>query len=143
MPGQMNHAACLLATYAREGKFRLRREDYARPRERAGRVAVMLDSGDHLQLPPVPKKNSLFAPLTNTSQEHRVGSAIFRNAHYAFQMQQMMRFKDAVLVRILNTMRTVGGKALAERDWQALLHTEQRSAAEESGSMFSQQNSRA
>jgi hypothetical protein len=143
MPGQMNHAACLLATYAREGKFRLRREDYAKPRERAGRVAVMLDSGDHLQLPPVPKKNSLFAPLTNTSQEHRVGSAIFRNAHYVFQMKQMMRFKDAVLVRILNTMRTVGGKALAESDWQALLHTEQPSAAAKSGSISSQQTSSA
>ena len=128
MAGQMNHAACLLATYAREGKFLLRREDYAKPRERAGRVAVMLDSGDHLQLPPVPKRNSLFAPLNNTSQEHRVGAAIFRNANYVFQMKQMMRFKDTVLVRILNTMRTVGGKALAESDWEALLRTEHGSA---------------
>ena len=45
----------------------------------------MLDAGDHLQLPPVPKKNSLLAPLGRTSQEHRVGAAIFRNAHYVFQ----------------------------------------------------------
>jgi hypothetical protein len=124
LPGQMNHAAALLATYARESEFRLRREDYAKPRERAGRVPVMLDAGDHLQLPPVPKKNSLFAPLKHTSQEHRVGAGIFRNAQYVFQMQQMMRFKDDVLVRILNTMRTLGGKALATSDWQALLDTE-------------------
>ena len=124
MPGQMNHAAALLATYARESEFRLRREDYAKPREHAGRVAVMLDAGDHLQLPPVPKKNSVFAPLEHSSQEHRVGTAMFRNAHYVFQMKHMMRFKDDVLVHILHAMRTVGEKALAESDWQAVLNTE-------------------
>ena len=140
MPGQINHAAALLATYAREAKFRLRREDYAKPRERAGRVPMLLDVGDHLQLPPVPKKNSLFAPLANTSQEHRVGVAIFRNAHYVFQMKQMMRFKDDVLVRILHTMRTVGGKALAESDWRALLGTEQTSVAEKPTEPLSRQS---
>ena len=35
-----------------------------------------------------------------------------------------MRFKDPTLIRILHTMRQVGGQALAERDWQALLATE-------------------
>ena len=128
MPGQMNHAAALLATYARQSEFRLVKEDYAKPRERAGRVPVMLDAGDHLQLPPVPKKNSLFAPLTHTSQEHRVGTAIFRNARYVFQMKKMMRFKDDVLIRILHTMRTTGGKALAESDWRALVDTGTRGA---------------
>jgi hypothetical protein len=122
--GTMNHAASLLATYARESKFRLRREDYALPRERYGRVPIVGWAGDHLQLPPVPKKNSLFAPLEHTSQEHRVGASIFRNAHYVFQLKQMMRFKDATLLRILHTMRTLGGKALAESDWKALLDTE-------------------
>lgn len=134
MAGQMNHALSLLITYAREAKFRLRREDYAKPRERAGRFPVMLDAGDQLQLPPVPKKNSLFAPLTHTSQEHRAGAAIFRNARYVFQMKQVMRFKNDVLFRILHTMRSVGGKALAERDWRALLNTEQSSGAEKSTS---------
>ena len=120
----MNHAASLLATYARESKFRLRREDYALPRERYGRVPIVGWAGDHLQLPPVPKKNSLFASLEHTSQEHRVGASIFRRAHYVFQLKQMMRFKDATLLRILHTMRTLGGKALAESDWKALLDTE-------------------
>ena len=124
MAGQMNHAGSLLATYARESEYRLVREDYAKPRERWGRVATMLDAGDHLQLPPVPKKNSVIARLENTSQEHRVGAAIFRNARYVFQMKKMMRFKDDVLIRILDTMRTIGGKALAETDWQKLLETE-------------------
>ena len=124
MAGQMNHAGSLLATYARESEYRLVREDYAKPRERWGRVATMLDAGDHLQLPPVLKNNSVFAPLEHTSQEHRVGAAIFRNARYVFQMKKMMRFKDDVLIRILDTMRTIGGKALAETDWQKLLETE-------------------
>ena len=122
--GSMNHAASLLFTYAREGKCKLRREDYAQPRERYGRVPILAWAGDHLQLPPVPKKNSLLAPLQGTSQEHRVGASIFRNAQYVFQMRQMMRFKDARLVRILQTMRTVGGQALTSTDWKALLDTE-------------------
>ena len=122
--GSMNHAASLLFTYAREGTYRLRREDYAQPRERYGRVAILAWAGDHLQLPPVPKKNSLLAPLQSTSQEHRVGASIFRNAQYVFQMRQMMRFKDARLLRILQTMRTVGGQALSPTDWKALLDTE-------------------
>ena len=56
LAGAMNHAASLLATYAREAKFRLRREDYALPRERYGRMAALAYFGDHLQLPPIPKK---------------------------------------------------------------------------------------
>ena len=120
----LNHAGSLLATYAREAKFRLRREDYALPRERWGRIALKGWFGDHLQLPPVPKKNSLLAPLEHTSQEHRVGASIFRNAHYVFQLKQMMRFKDPTLLRILHTMRTCGGKPLSPSDWQALLDTE-------------------
>ena len=86
--GSMNHAASLLFTYARELTYRLRREDYAQPRERYGRVAILAWAGNHLQLPPVPKKNSLLAPLQSTSQEHRVGASIFRNAQYVFQMQK-------------------------------------------------------
>ena len=56
LAGAMNHATRLLATYAREAKFRLRREDYALPRERCGRIPLLAYFGDHMQLPPVPKK---------------------------------------------------------------------------------------
>ena len=63
-------------------------------------------------------------PLDRTSQEHRVGAAIFRQVRYVFQLQQMMRFTDPVLIRILQTMRTVGGRPLSNSDWQALLATE-------------------
>ena len=86
----MNHAASLLFTCAREHTYRRRRGDYAQPRERYGRLPILAWAGDHLQLPPVPKKNSLLAPLQSTSQEHRVGASIFRNAQYVFQMRQMM-----------------------------------------------------
>ena len=122
--GTMNHAASLLFTYARETQCRLRRGDYAMRGERYGRVPMLAWAGDHLQLPPVPKKNSLLAPLENTSQEHRVGASIFRSARYVFQLNQMMRFDDPVLIRILRTMRVVGGKPLSESDWNALLNTE-------------------
>ena len=108
LAGSVIHAASLLATNAREAKFRLRREDCALPRERYGRVAVLGWAGDHLQLPPVPKKNSLFAPLEHTSQEHRVGASIFRNAHYVFQLRQMMRFKDPTLLTHLGHHAYIG-----------------------------------
>ena len=54
--GALIHAASLIATFARETKFRLRREDYALPRLHFGRMAFVAWAGDHLQLPPVPKK---------------------------------------------------------------------------------------
>ena len=66
----------------------------------------------------------MLAPMERTSQEHRVGAAIFRQARYVFQLQQMMRFTDPILVRILRTMRTVGGQPRSESDWKALLATE-------------------
>ena len=59
LAGAMNHAASLLATYAREAKYRLRREDYALPRERYGRIPGLGYFGDHMQLPPIPTANSM------------------------------------------------------------------------------------
>ena len=104
----MNHATSLLATYAREMKYRLRRENYALPCERFGRLPALAYFGDHLQLPPVPKANAMLAPLEHTYQEHRVGAAIFRQVKYVFHLQQMMRFKGQARIRILHSMRTFG-----------------------------------
>ena len=73
LAGAMNHASSLLATYAREAKYRLRREDYALPRERYGRIPGLAYFGDHMQLPPIPKANSMNASLGGSSQEHRIG----------------------------------------------------------------------
>ena len=84
----MVRATSLLANYAREAKFRLRREDYALPRERYGLLPLLAYAGDHLQLTPVPKASSMLAPLEGSSQEHRVGAAIFRRARYVFQLEK-------------------------------------------------------
>ena len=121
LAGTLNHAAALLATYAREAKFRLRREDYARPRERYGRIPVLAYFGYHLQFPPVPERNALLAPLEKTTQEHRVGAAIFRQVRYVFQLNQMMRFNDPTLVRILSAIARWVDKhclrATGKRSW--------------------------
>jgi hypothetical protein len=114
-----------MCTYARQVAYSLKREDYALPKERFGRIGILFYAGDHLHLPPVPQKSSMLAPLLGAGQEHRVGAAIFRNCEYVFQLKNMMRFKDdEQLKRILAVMRTPGGSFLAEQDWQALLATE-------------------
>ena len=71
----------------------------------------------------------MLAPLEGTSDEHKVGAKIFRNAEFVFQFCTAMRFTDETLIQILEVMRTPGGKKLNNAQWQALLKTE-RSAAQ-------------
>ena len=124
LQGEMNHAASLRTTYAREARHNLNRNAYYLPTERYGRIPVLTYSGDHLQLPPVPAKSSLLAPLANTSNEHKVGASIFRNAELVFEFKQAMRFNDETQIAILEAMRTPGGRTLTATQWQALLDTE-------------------
>ena len=63
----------------------------------------------------------MMGPLNGTKAEHRVGTAIFRQSQYVFQLQKMMRFKDHILIRILDTMRKVGGKPLSDSDWESII----------------------
>ena len=49
---------------------------------------------------------------------------MFNNIHYLFEMRTMKRFKDPILVVILEKMRRTGGAKLSEQEWQALLNTE-------------------
>ena len=49
---------------------------------------------------------------------------MFNNIHYLFEMKTMKRFKDPVLVTILEKMRRTNGAKLSEQEWQALLNTE-------------------
>ena len=65
--------ASLRATYTRESKYSLNRNNYSGPRERYGRVAIPWYSQDHLLLPPVPQSSSTLAPLEGTNDEHKVG----------------------------------------------------------------------
>ena len=53
LQAELNHAAALRTTYARESKYSLNRNNYSGPRERYGRIAFLWYSQDHLQLPPV------------------------------------------------------------------------------------------
>ena len=98
-------------------------ENYHRPRETSGRVSKKILSGDHLQLPPVPKSASLLADIEGTSDEHKAGAAMFASIEQVFELETMMRFRDPVLRRILEKMRTPGGLALSDGEWQALKAT--------------------
>ena len=124
LQGELNNAAALRTTYAREGKYNLDRNKYHAPQERYGRLAMLTFGGDHLQLPPVPASSSVLAPLEHTSDEHKVGARIFRNAELVFQFETAMRFEDQTQIAILETMRTPGGKCLTREQWRALEETE-------------------
>ena len=123
LPGELNHAAALRTTYAREAKYSLDRNRYSSPQERFGRIAFLIYSQDHLQLPPVPASSSMLASLEGTSDEHKVGANIFRNAELVFEFHTAMRFNDTTLVSILQAMRQPGGKKITNVEWQALLKT--------------------
>ena len=116
------NAAALRTMYARETHYRLDPTRYAK--EMMGRMSFLLLTGDHLQLPPVPKSSGFLAPMENASDEHKAGASMFNNIHYVFDMKTMMRFKDPVLVAILQKMRKPGGDKLTEHEWDALLETE-------------------
>ena len=124
LQGELNHAASLRTTYARESKHKLDRNNYSSPSERYGRIAILWYSQDHLQLPPVPESSSMLAPFEGTSDEHKVGAKIFRNAELVFQFNTAMRFTDKTLIQILEAMRTPGGRKLSPAQWQALVDTE-------------------
>ena len=66
----------------------------------------------------------MLAPLQGTSDEHKVGAKIFRNAELVFQFSTAMRFTDETLIQILEAMRTPGGRKLSCAQWQALMQTE-------------------
>ena len=118
LQGELNHADALRTTYDRQHKYGLNPLDYWKPTERHGRVAMLSYWGDHLQLPPVPASSSMLSLLQGTSNEHKAGVAIFRNADLVFRFEKMMRFTDEVLVDMLEVMRTPKpGKAITNAHW--------------------------
>ena len=92
LPTTLYHAHNLLWTLAREPVYDLKREDYAKPRETAGRISKVIHSGDHLQLPPVPKSASLLANIDGTSDEHKAGAAMFASIEQVFQLIAVKHF---------------------------------------------------
>ena len=117
------HANNLLWTIARQPAYNLKLEHYARPRETAGRISKYHLSGDHLQLPPVPKSTSLLADIEGTSDEHKAGAAMFASIEQVFELETMMRFNDPVLRNIFEKMRTPGGTRLTEAERHAPMAT--------------------
>ena len=69
LQAELNHAAALRTTYARESKYQdINRNRYAEPDQRFGRIAFLWYSQDHLQLPPVPERSSMMASTEGTSK---------------------------------------------------------------------------
>ena len=93
------------------------------PRDTTGRISKSILSGDHLQLPPVPKSTSLLADIEGTTDEQKAGAAMFASIEQVFELKTMMRFRDPVLRQILEKMRTPGGVRLTDSEWQALKQT--------------------
>ena len=124
LPADLNHAAALRTTYAREKHPGVDKNNYSAPDQRYGKMAILWYSQDHLQLPPVPESSSMLAPLEGTTDEFKVGAKIFRNAELVFQFHTAMRFTDPTLIEILEAMRTPGGKKLSTAQWDALAKTE-------------------
>ncbi|CAK0848951.1 unnamed protein product, partial [Prorocentrum cordatum] len=100
LQGELNRAGALRTTCAREAKYGLNKDVYFKPQER------------------------MLAPLEGTTNEHKVGANIFRDADLVFELQGATRCTDHALIDILNTMRVPGGRALTEQQWQALKYTE-------------------
>ena len=57
LPCEINHAAALRTTYARENAYGLNKSFYHTPRKRYVRIAVLADGGDRLQFPSVPESS--------------------------------------------------------------------------------------
>ena len=123
LQAQLFHANNLYWTIARQSMYNLTVENYAKPRETAGRISKLSLSGDHLQLPPVPKTTSVHANIEGTSDEHKAGAAMFASIEQVFILETMMRFCDSVLKRTLEKMKTPGGADLTREEWTALKET--------------------
>ena len=119
LQGELNHAASLRTIYARENQYGFNRNSYSDPREGYGRIAVLWYSQDHQHWPQVPESSSMLAPLEGTTDEHKVGAKIFRNAELVFQFSTAMRFTDETLIKTFETMRTAGGRKLSRAEWHA------------------------
>ena len=69
--GELNHAAALRTTYARETKYNLNRNTCSSPLERFGRIPYLIYLQDYLQLPPVVCLHLCRTPAASTKWEPR------------------------------------------------------------------------
>ena len=97
-----------------------------RPQETWGRLPAFIACGDFLQLPPVPETSSLLNRRLSSSYEHQQGQALLAGFEHVVDFVEMQRFDDPLLLEILHSMRTPGGKSFSEEAWRALERTQVR-----------------
>ena len=115
VPGDLLHADALRKTYGRCLRHNLDSTTYMRPWETWGRMPAKILAGDFYQLPPVPQSASLLAPALHQSYEQQQGVKLLLDMEYVVDFVQMQRFKDPLLVEVLEAMRTPGGKNIRGR----------------------------
>ena len=120
VPGDLLHADALRKTYGRCLRYNLDATKYMKPAETWGRMPAKILCGDFLQLPPVPQSASLLSPPTNKSYEQQQGRKLLLDMEYVVDFVQMRRFNDPLLVEVLESMRTPGGRKISEDAWKAL-----------------------
>ena len=118
------HALSLRATYGRSDHHQLELSEYTEASQTFGGIPIVIDFGDELQLPPVPETAGLLAPLEGKSREHAAGVDIFSRKEYVYRLTTAKRFKDLVLVSILQKMRQPGGTTLTATEKEKLMATE-------------------
>ena len=133
LAAKLFHADAFITMMARAPIFKLRPEAYAVAEHTWGDMPILVMGGDELQMPPVPMEASLLAPLEGASDEQKAGVAIFAGLKHVYRLSTAMRFDDAVLIGILEKMRTPGGARLSDAEWRSLEATEAGGAAELAG----------
>ena len=63
-------------------------------------------------------------PLQNQPYEHQQGRALSASVEFFHAVVDMKRFDDPILFQVLQGMRVVGSRELAEAAWQAIAATE-------------------
>ena len=117
VPGDLLHADALRKTHARCLRHNLDTMLYMKPEETWGRMPAKILAGDFFALSPVPASASLLAPDFHQSYEHQQGVKLLFDMEYVVDFVQMQRFKDPLLVEVLEAMRTPGGKKISEDAW--------------------------
>ena len=128
--GTLLHADALRKTYGRSLRYNLDATQYMSAQETWGRMPVKILSEDFYQLPPVPAASSLLAPGADQTYEHQQGRKLLADVEYVLDFVEMKRFEDALLVEVLEAMRTRGGQHISDEARTAILATEIKSTPE-------------
>ena len=102
------------AFHARRNLCNLQEADYQKPSCAFGRVAIVIELGDFLQLKPTGSGRSLLSDLQSLAScpgteeppaEHQMAMKSFCDKSLCFELQATNRFKDVRLADLMNFMR--------------------------------------